>query len=92
MKLKPTAAQTRPSSRVNFDQRLGLIEYRSPASLTPYINDPPKHPEKKIVKLMASIDQFGFAAPVLVDVHSTIIAGHARIEAARPRRDPRSRR
>jgi hypothetical protein len=83
MMLKPTAQQTRPSSRVNFDQRLGPIEYRSPASLTPYINNPRKHPEKQIVKLMASTRRFGFAAPVLVDAYGTIIAGHARIEAAK---------
>lgn len=57
MKLKPTAPQARRSSRVNFDQRLGPIEYRSPASLTPYINNPRIHPEKQIVKLMASITQ-----------------------------------
>ncbi len=31
---------------------------------------------------MASINQFGFALPVLVDGHGTIIAGQARVEAA----------
>ncbi len=77
-----TLPQAQTPSLVNFDQRLGPIEYRRPASLKPYANNPRKHPEKQIVKLMASINQFGFALPVLVDGHGTIIAGQARVEAA----------
>lgn len=77
-----TLPQAQTPSLVNFDQRLGPIEYRRPASLKPYANNPRKHPEKQIVKLMASINQFGFALPVLVDGQGTIIAGQARVEAA----------
>jgi len=64
-------------------RRLGPIEYQPIASLTDYEKNPRRHPEKQIVKLMASIGEFGFALPVLVDAERTIIAGHARIEAAR---------
>lgn len=32
---------------------------------------------------MASIREFGFALPVLVDAAGLIIAGHARVEAAK---------
>ncbi|MXO61345.1 DNA methylase N-4 [Altererythrobacter salegens] len=66
-----------------IDQRLGPIEYRSIDELTAYANNPRKHPEKQLVKLAASISQFGFAIPVLVDEHGTLIAGEARIAAAR---------
>lgn len=66
-----------------LDHRLGPIEYHPIASLTAYDKNPRRHPERQIVKLMASIRQFGFAIPVLVDVDRVIIAGHARIEAAR---------
>lgn len=84
MRLKPSPQPTKTSSSIlNSDGKLGPIEYRSPASLTPYLNNPRKHPEKQIVKLMASIRKFGFAAPVLVDASGCIIAGEARIEAAK---------
>lgn len=66
-----------------LQQRLGPIEYQPIASLAAYDKNPRRHPEKQIVKLMASISEFGFALPVLVDAERTIIAGHARIEAAR---------
>ena len=66
-----------------LERRLGPIEYQPIASLTAYDKNPRHHPEKQIVKLTASISEFGFALPVLVDSERTIIAGHARIEAAR---------
>ena len=66
-----------------IEQRLGPIDYRSPSSLTAYAANPRKHPEKQLVKLMASIREFGFALPVLVDEDGVIIAGEARIEAAK---------
>lgn len=66
-----------------LQRRLGPIEYRPIGSLAAYEKNPRRHPEKQIVKLMASMREFGFALPVLVDADGTIIAGHARIEAAR---------
>lgn len=65
-----------------LEQRLGPIEYLPIASLTAYEKNPRRHPEKQIVKLMASIREFGFALPILIDADRTIIAGHARVEAA----------
>lgn len=66
-----------------LEQKLGPIEYRPLASLKRYENNPRKHPEKQLVKLTASIREFGFAMPMLVDEQGTIIAGEARLEAAR---------
>lgn len=66
-----------------LDHRLGPVEYHPIESLKAYDKNPRKHPEKQIIKLMASIREFGFAIPVLVDIDRIIIAGHARIEAAR---------
>jgi DNA modification methylase len=66
-----------------LEGRLGPIEYEQIGALTAYEKTPRRHPEKQIVKLMASIREFGFALPLLVDAEGTIIAGHARIEAAR---------
>ena len=41
------------------------------------------HPKKQIGRIAASIRELGFAAPVLVDEHSVLIAGHGRLEAAK---------
>lgn len=84
MRINPAKASTKPPSHlVNIDHRLGAIQYRSPGSLKPYANNPRKHPEKQIVKLMASISQFGFYIPAVIDDEGTIIIGEARIEAAK---------
>lgn len=63
--------------------QLGPIEHRPIATLAAYEHNPRKHSEEQIAKLMASISEFGFAMPVLVDCEGVIIAGHARVEAAR---------
>lgn len=41
------------------------------------------HPARQIRKLANAIGKFGFLVPVLVDGHNNLLAGHARIEAAR---------
>lgn len=66
-----------------LDQRLGPIDYRPIDELPSYANNPRKHPEKQLVQLAASIAQFGFVMPILVDESGTIIAGEARVIAAR---------
>ncbi len=41
------------------------------------------HSKKQIRQIAASIRELGFAAPVLIDEHNILIAGHGRLEAAR---------
>jgi ParB-like chromosome segregation protein Spo0J len=41
------------------------------------------HSKKQIRQIAASIRAVGFAAPVLVDEHNVLIAGHGRLEAAK---------
>lgn len=77
------AGSALPNQLAAIEQRLGPIEYRSAESLKAYANNPRKHPEKQLVKLAASINEFGFALPVLVDDGSTIIVGEARVAAAK---------
>jgi ParB-like chromosome segregation protein Spo0J len=48
----------------------------------PNPNNSRRHPAKQIEKIRRAIDEFGFLIPVLIDERNTIIAGHARIEAA----------
>lgn len=66
-----------------IEQKLGPIDYRPISSLVRYAGNPRKHPERQLVKLMASLQEFGFAMPALVDENDVIIAGEGRIEAAR---------
>lgn len=67
----------------SLERKLGPITYRKIDDLVAYEGNPRKHPEKQLSKLTASIREYGFAVPVLVDCEDVIIAGHARVEAAR---------
>jgi len=52
--------------------------------LRPHPQNPREHPEKAIQKLMRSIEEFGWTNPVIVkESDGTILAGHARIKAAK---------
>lgn len=51
--------------------------------LIPYANNAKKHTAKQIDRLRASLREFGFVTPVLIDFDNNIIAGHGRVEAAR---------
>lgn len=59
--------------------RLELIET---SRLVPYINNARTHSAEQIKKLQASLREFGFVNPVLVDKNLTILAGHGRVQAA----------
>ena len=63
----------------SFDPR---IEWRDPASLTPYSNNAKTHPTEQIDKIAASIASFGFDQPIVVDGDGVIIKGHGRREAS----------
>lgn len=58
------------------------IEYRNPVSLKAYDGNARTHSDAQVAKIAASIQQFGFVNPVLVDQDSTVIAGHGRLMAA----------
>jgi ParB family chromosome partitioning protein len=50
--------------------------------LIPYARNSRTHDEKQVSKIAASIREFGFLNPVIVDGENGIIAGHGRIMAA----------
>lgn len=58
------------------------LESLSVVSLIPYARNPRKHPEAQVKQIAASIREFGFIVPVLVDAKENIIAGHGRVLAA----------
>ena len=51
--------------------------------LIPYANNAKIHSEEQIKKIAASIKEFGFLSPVLIDNNYNIIAGHGRVMAAK---------
>src|ERR1700680_959314 len=59
------------------------IEYRSVDQLSKDPRNPRTHPDKQVSEIMASIEEYGFTNPVMIDSHDVIIAGHARVMAAR---------
>ena len=59
------------------------IQYIATDNLIPYINNSRTHSEAQIHQITASIVEFGFTNPVLIDEKGMIIAGHGRIEAAK---------
>lgn len=58
------------------------IVYVPISELTPYANNARTHDKKQIDQIAASIKEFGFTNPVLIDGASEIIAGHGRVLAA----------
>lgn len=59
------------------------ITYRKVADLKPYAGNARTHSGKQIEQIAASIRQFGFTNPVLIDGDDGIVAGHGRVTAAR---------
>jgi ParB-like chromosome segregation protein Spo0J len=59
------------------------IEYRSLDSLVPYAKNPRTHSDEQIAQIAASIREFGFTNPILIDSRQGIIAGHGRLAAAK---------
>ena len=51
--------------------------------LVPYARNPRTHSDEQVIQIAASIAEFGFTAPILVDSQAGIIAGHGRLLGAR---------
>src|SRR6266567_5662254 len=51
--------------------------------LIPYARNPRTHSDAQVAQIAASISEFGFNNPILVDTKNGIIAGHGRLLAAR---------
>lgn len=52
-------------------------------SLIPYARNSRTHSEAQVAQIAASIKEFGFTNPILVDADGGVIAGHGRLLAAR---------
>jgi DNA modification methylase len=70
------------SSRTPKMSKLYKHEIRKVSDLIPYINNSRTHSDAQINQVAASIKEFGFTNPVLIEPDGGIIAGHGRILAA----------
>ena len=59
------------------------IEHLPIESLIPYARNSRTHSDEQVAQVAASIKEFGFTNPVLIDADGGIIAGHGRTLAAR---------
>jgi len=59
------------------------IEYVSVDTLIPYANNSRTHSDAQVAQIAASIKEFGWTNPILIDGANGIIAGHGRLLAAR---------
>lgn len=59
------------------------IVYKKVNELIPYINNSRTHSEEQVNQIVASINEFGFTNPLLIDEKGSIIAGHGRLMASK---------
>ena len=59
------------------------IEQLQVDDLIPYATNSRTHSPEQVAQIAASIREFGWTNPVLIDAHGTIVAGHGRVMAAR---------
>ncbi|RBB38894.1 hypothetical protein DPV79_16060 [Burkholderia reimsis] len=59
------------------------VTYRSIDELIPYARNSRTHSDAQIAQIAASLREFGWTIPVLIDDADNVIAGHGRLLAAR---------
>lgn len=77
---RPAAQQTETAPKPWPADR---VERRPLATLAPYARNPRAHSPEQIRQLAQAITEWGWTMPILVDEVGEIIAGHARLEAAK---------
>jgi hypothetical protein len=79
---KKTARKTPARRRKGKAWAADNVERRKVADLVPSARNARTHTPEQIKKLVASINEWGWTQPVLVDEKGMIIAGHGRVLAA----------
>ena len=59
------------------------IEYIATDKLIPYANNPRNNDGEAVDRVAASIKEYGFKNPIIVDKENVIVAGHTRYKAAK---------
>ena len=76
----PAAAPLHPGSPVRLP---GKLEIWPIERLRPYDRNPRTHSPEQVTKIAASLLEFGWTNPILVDAEGGIVAGHGRLLAAK---------
>lgn len=58
------------------------IVYKTRESLMAYARNARTHSEEQVRQIVASISEYGWTNPVLIDENEEVIAGHGRLLAA----------
>lgn len=82
-RLDPLATSTSTSTGQPAAESTLAIVWRRLDELIPYVNNARTHSAEQVDQLAASIREFGWTAPLLLDGSSGVLAGHGRILAAR---------
>lgn len=75
--------QNLPNSTAETAWPADKVERRPIADLIPYARNARTHSDAQVAQIAASITEWGWTTPVLVDETGSIIAGHGRVMAAR---------
>src|ERR1700722_8077512 len=67
----------------NLERMAKHIQMRLGDKLIPWARNPRTHSDAQVAQIAASIAEFGFNNPILVDTKAGIIAGNGRLLAAR---------
>ena len=59
------------------------IEYINIEELIPYANNPRHNDGEAVDRVAASISEYGFKNPIIIDKNNVIVAGHTRLKAAK---------
>jgi ParB-like chromosome segregation protein Spo0J len=79
----PKGSKMPPNGSKKGSQTGLRVEYRPLDALIPFARNPRTHSEEQIAQIAASIREFGFTNPILLDGENGIIAGHGRLAAAK---------
>src|SRR5579885_1932346 len=87
--VSPGLAMARPGASLRTETNLRtmsrssrmIVELRNLADITPYAGNP-RHNDAAVDAVAASIREFGFRQPIVVDEQGVIIVGHTRYKAA----------
>jgi DNA modification methylase len=78
-----SAAGVVPMTEASVPAPQLAVVYRPVESLLPDPRNARTHPKRQLEQIAASIREFGFTNPILIDPEGSIIAGHGRLRAAK---------
>lgn len=83
MPIRKTETQTKRQPAPGAAVETPQLQQLALDALIPYARNSRTHSDEQVAQIAASIREFGFTNPVLVDADNGIIAGHGRVLAAR---------